>query len=247
MTPLEAVVALVAAFAACVQTAVGMGFALVLSPVLLVAAPPRPAILILTVLGLTVNVLTLLRGRHRLQVAWDEVGPILLAALPGSVGGLLVLRALSKPTIEAVVGLMVVALALARLASIDPAVSGPVKPARLAVGALAGVLSTASGINGPPLAIWLSQRRLPATAIRDSLAVIFLGTGLITTLTLLPGIASTHLPWSLAGLALVAVLAGQHVGHHIHLRAGAEQLRRALSLIILLTGIVALLSGLGVL
>ncbi len=247
MTALDAVAALVAGLAACVQTAVGMGFALVLSPVLLLATRPQPAILILTVLGLMVNVITLLRGHHRMRVAWEEVVPILLAAVPGSVGGLLVLRALSKPTIETAVGAMVVVLALTRLRHLEPTVSGPVRPARLAVGALAGVLSTASGINGPPLAIWLSQRHLSATAIRDSLAVIFLGTGTITALTLLPDIGRTHLPWTLAGLALLAVLAGQLAGHHIHLRASTEQLRRALSLIILLTGIIALLSGLGVL
>ena len=247
MTALDAVAALVAGLAACVQTAVGMGFALVLSPVLLLATRPQPAILILTVLGLMVNVITLVRGRHRMQVAWEEVGPILVAAVPGSLGGLLLLRALSKPTIETAVGAMVVVLALARLTHLEPTVSGPVRLARLTVGALAGVLSTASGINGPPLAIWLSQRRLSATAIRDSLAVIFLGTGAITTLTLLPDVAGTQLPWTLAGLALLAVLAGQLAGHHIHLRASTEQLRRALSLIILLTGILALLSGLGVL
>jgi uncharacterized membrane protein YfcA len=247
VTALDAVVALVAALAACVQTAVGMGFALVLSPVLLLATAPRPAILVLTALGLTVNLITLLRGGHRLQVAWKEVAPIVLAAVPGSLGGLLVLQALSKPAIQTAVGAMVVVLALARLAQFEPEVSGPVRPARLVVGALAGVLSTASGINGPPLAIWLAQQRLSATAIRDSLALIFLATGVITTLTLLPGIGDTRLPWGLAGLGLLAVLAGQQAGSHIHLRASAEQLRRALSLIILLTGIVALLSGLGVL
>ncbi|MDA8068951.1 MAG: hypothetical protein M0T77_10135, partial [Actinomycetota bacterium] len=72
-----AAVVLMAAFAAAVQTAVGMGFALVLSPVLLVALAPKAAIVTVTVLGLSVNVLTVLRGGRKLNISWNEAAPIL--------------------------------------------------------------------------------------------------------------------------------------------------------------------------
>lgn len=242
-----AAVVLMAAFAAAVQTAVGMGFALVLSPVLLVALAPKAAIVTVTVLGLSVNVLTVLRGGRKLNISWNEVAPILLAAVPGSIGGLALLQVLSKPTIETAVGAMVVLLAAARILRAGAPLTVPVAPGRLAVGVLAGALSTASGIYGPPLAIWLSGRDLSPTAIRDSLAAIFLGTGAITVVTLLPGLGSVHVPLVVLAGGLVAVGIGFRVGNHLHLRATEDHLRRGLSLVILLTGIAALLSGLGVL
>ncbi|MGC9220798.1 MAG: TSUP family transporter [Solirubrobacteraceae bacterium] len=236
-----------AAFAALVQTAVGMGFALVLSPVLLIALTPKAAVVTVTALGLTVNLVTVLRGGRALKVNWEEVTPILIAAVPGSLGGLALLELLSKPAIETGVGVMVVALALLRVSNVRVNLRAPVAAMRLAVGLLAGVLSTASGINGPPLALWLSGRALEATVIRDSLAAIFLGAGLITAITLLPSIGGLRLSLPLFGAALLAVLIGQVAGHHVHLRASEDQLRRALGVVIMATGIAALLSGLGVL
>jgi uncharacterized protein len=101
--------------ASCVQATSGLGFALILTPVLFALMSPVGAIVTATGLGIVLNVLVLFADRRRLSVAWGEVLPILAAAAPGSVLGLLLLRALPKPVLQIVVGIAVITAALLRL------------------------------------------------------------------------------------------------------------------------------------
>ncbi|HKE78621.1 MAG TPA: TSUP family transporter, partial [Solirubrobacteraceae bacterium] len=82
-----AVVAAAAFAAAVVQASTGLGFALILGPALFALLEPESAIVGVTVLGLALNGLVLFGERRRAQVAWREVGPILVAAAPGAVCG----------------------------------------------------------------------------------------------------------------------------------------------------------------
>lgn len=239
------------ALSACVQATTGMGFALVLSPVLLVALTPTTAIVLLTGLSLALNSLVLLeRHERRPQIASQEVSGLLLAAIPGSVGGLLLLRTLPKPALEVGVGVIVVALALPRLAPVGW--GGPRRPGgmrqvgarRVAVGALAGMLSTSIGVNGPPLALWLAGRGLGLKAVRDSLAVLFLGMGLITALTLVPALGSVHLSALVLATSVAGVLVGHAAGSRLHRRLGHAHLQGLLSLVILASGASAVVVGL---
>jgi hypothetical protein len=248
----DALIALVVALAACVQATAGMGFALILSPVLLVVLAPTTAIALMTALGLVLNLLVLLSRADRPHVDWEEVRPMLLAAVPGSVCGLLLLRSLPKPALEIGVGVIVVSLTLARRVPRPaparvPAATGHAQSGRLAVGALAGALSTAIGVNGPPLAMWLASRGLRFGAIRDSLAALFLGMGTITALTLIPTFGDVHLRALLAGCCLAGVLAGHALGSRLHPRIGPKRLERLLSLIILASGVSAVTFGLAAL
>jgi uncharacterized membrane protein YfcA len=250
-----ALVALSVTLAACVQATSGMGFALLLSPVLLVVLAPVSAIALLTGLGLTLNLLVLFRRTGPRHIAWSEVGPLLIASVPGSIGGLLVLRAIPKPALQAAVGAGVMSLMLVRALQQR---SGPRRPPtserrgqvarwRMAVGVLSGALSTAAGINGPPLALWLSGRGIGVVTIRDSLAACFLGMGLITAVTLLPTVSSVHLsPLIIAGSG-PAVLAGHALGNHLRSRLAAERISRMLALLIVASGASALIFGLSAL
>jgi uncharacterized membrane protein YfcA len=95
-----ALVAVSALIAACVQATAGLGFALILTPALFAVMGSVSAIVMATALGLVLNLLVLLAERRRLCVACSEVIPILAAAAPGSVCGLLLLRALQSPDCE---------------------------------------------------------------------------------------------------------------------------------------------------
>jgi len=243
----DALIALAVGLAACVQATAGMGFALVLSPVLLVVLAPTTAIALMTALGLVLNLLVLLNRTGSPHVVWEEVRPMLIAAVPGSVCGLLLLRSLPKPALEIGVGVVVVALTLVRLRPRPVRVSAATdraQPVRLTVGALSGALSTAIGVNGPPLAMWLASRRLGFDAIRDSLAALFLGMGAITALTLIPTLGDVHLGALVAGCCLVGVLAGNALGSRLHPRIGPRRLERLLSVIILASGLSAVVFGL---
>jgi hypothetical protein len=259
----ETPIALAVAFAACIQATTGMGFALILSPVLLVVLAPTSAIVLMTALSLTLNLLVLFRRRGPRRVAWREVRPMLLAAVPGSLLGLALLRSLPKPALELGVGVTVLSLTLARLL-VHPARErrrnerahenrarrthggrpGHARSGRLAVGLLAGALSTAIGVNGPPLAMWLGTRRLGVATIRDSLAALFLGMGTVSALTLAPTFGDVHLRAVVVGCCFAGVVIGHALGSHLHLRLAPEMLERLLSLIVLASGASAVVFGL---
>ena len=203
--------------AACVQATGGIGFALILTPVLFAVLPAVGAIVVATGLGLVLNALVLFAEHRRPAVAWKEVGPILVAAAPGTVVGLLVLRALPKPVLQVAVGLAVIGFGLLVLRGRlrVPASHGWV---RLPLGFTTGVLTTSTGVNGPPVALWLSSRGLRAHAVRDSLGAMFLVLGVIAALTLLPVVHEAHLgAWTLVA-AVLAVLAGHAIGSRLFAR-----------------------------
>ncbi len=97
-------------------------------------------------LGLELNLLVLLAERRRPAVAWAELLPILAAAVPGTVCGVLVLRALPKSALQIVVGLLVIAAAIVRVRMRHRVVTPRWRAAAVgSSGSLTGALTTSSG------------------------------------------------------------------------------------------------------
>jgi uncharacterized membrane protein YfcA len=239
-------VALVAAatlVAALVQATGGIGFALVLTPVLFAVLSAVGAIVVATGLGLVLNVLVLFAERRRPSVSWPEVIPILVAAAPGAVVGLLVLRALPKPVLQIVVGVAVIATALLRLRG-RVRVSARSGWVRVPRGFTTGVMTTSTGISGPPVALWLSSRGLPARGVRDSLGAIFLILGIIAALTLLPVVHEAHVGAATLIAAVVAVVVGHAIGSRLFARLTARHFETLLLAITLASGGASLVLGL---
>jgi uncharacterized protein len=229
--------------AACVQATGGIGFALILTPVLFAVLPAVGAIVIATGLGLLLNALVLFAEHRRPTVEWKEVLPILVAAAPGTVVGLLVLRALPKPVLQVAVGIAVIGFGLMVLRGRlqVPARQGWV---RVPLGFTTGVLTTSTGVSGPPVALWLSSRGLRGRAVRDSLGALFLGLGVIAALTLLPVVHEAHLgAWTLIA-AVLAVLAGHAIGSRLFARLTSRHFELLMLGITLATGATSVVLGL---
>ncbi|MDX6725857.1 MAG: uncharacterized protein QOK49_662 [Baekduia sp.] len=236
-------VAAAALVASCVQATTGLGFALLLTPVLFAVLPPEPAIVTITISGAALNVLVLLAEGRRPRVAWGEVGPILVWAVPGGVCGLLILRGLSKPTLQIIVGVSVIVAALVRVGSGAAPISAGSPRGRRVLGFATGALTLSTGVNGPPAALWLSRRGLGASELRDSLSAMFLGTAAIAALTLAPVL---HRSDFRPGL-LAAALGGTVLGHALGSRAFAQLEGRrfdiVLLVVILAAGVASVVSG----
>ena len=229
--------------AACVQATGGIGFALILTPLLFALLPAVGAIVVATGLGLLLNALVLFAEHRRPTVEWKEVAPILIAAAPGTVVGLLVLRALPKPVLQVAVGAAVIVFGLVVLRGRVrvPARQGWV---RVPLGFTTGVLTTSTGVNGPPVALWLSSRGLRADAVRDSLGAMFLVLGVIAGLTLLPVVHEAHLgAWTLLA-AVLAVLAGHAIGSRLFARMTPGRFDALMLSITLATGVTSVVLGL---
>jgi uncharacterized membrane protein YfcA len=241
--------AVVALAAAVVQAATGLGFALILSPAVFALLEPESAIAAITVLGFALNGLVLFGERRRPRVAWGEVGPILVASVPGAVCGVLVLRALPKSALQIAVGVAVIGAAgLRARARHEAAPPTPGDPrARLALGFVTGTLSTSAGVNGPPMALWFAHRGLGPAEIRDSLSAAFLGLGIIAAVVLAPVLATAtadvEVDWGALAVALGCVVVGHAAGRRAFARIDAARYEPLLLAIVVVAGAASIVAG----
>jgi uncharacterized protein len=157
---------LAVAVAACVQGTIGIGFALIVAPVL---AFWRPELLpgSLLFLMLPLNLFVVLREHHAFD--WRGGGWITLGRVFGTLAGAGVLVVLSAHALNLLVGAATVAVAV--LTMLAPVFS-PRWGAFVTVGLLTGISETATGIGGPPLA--LAYQHKSAEVLRSTVAGCFL-------------------------------------------------------------------------
>ena len=160
---------LIVAVGAFVQGSVGFGLNLVVVPVIAVLVPEAvPGALVLVSLPLTITMVV--REHHHVDrrgVAW-----IMLGRLPGAAIGAAVVVLVAPDVLTTIIGvaiLVAVGLSLAQL-------HVEVAPASAATaGFSAGIMGTAAGVDGPPLALLYQHHH--GEAIRATLAACFvLGT-----------------------------------------------------------------------
>ncbi len=237
-----ALVALSAMLAATVQATAGLGFALVVTPVLFLEMAPAAAIVTATLLGILLNLLVLFAESRRPAPVWSEVLPVLAAAIPGAACGLVVLASLPRSVLQMIVGALVIAAGVMRTR----------RPARhrrrgarsrLALGYTVGALSTSTGINGPPLALWLADQGLSPAQVRDSLSTALLGMGVIATLTIVPIVGDARIGAVAIATAAAGVLAGHAIGSRLFRRLPVAHYEPILILIILSAGAASLVAG----
>ncbi len=159
-------IAIVVAAAAFVQAAIGVGFALIVAPVLALAAPELlPGGLLLLMLPLNAFV----GWRERTALDWFGAGWITAGRALGTFPGLWILIAVSSSTLNLLVG---AATLLAAVASLFAPAFNANRGAFLAAGAMTGITETATGIGGPPLA--LVYQHHAAASLRANVAACFL-------------------------------------------------------------------------
>ena len=247
---LSAVVAALAVLVgATVQATTGFGLALIAGPALVAVLEPAEAVSALLVLATVTNALLLVvRTGGRPAVRWSDVRAVTVAAAPGLAAGVLLLSVASKAALQLAVGigvLLAVSLQVRRRRA-DPA-DGPAHGASwtvLVVGLTAGVLTTTTGTNGPPLVLWLEHRRAAPGEMRDTLAAMFLALNLLgaATIALLGRGEQAVRPLPLALLLAVAV-AGHVAGRRLFHRLDARQFRIAGLTLSALAGLASIAAG----
>jgi len=226
----------IVAVGAFVQGSVGFGLNLVVVPVIAVLVPEAvPGALVLVSLPLTV---TMLVREHR-HVDRRGVGWIMAGRLPGAVVGATVVVLVAPDVLTAVIGFAIlgaVALSVARLHVRVTPVSAS------AAGLTAGIMGTAAGVDGPPLALLYQHHH--GEAIRATLAACFvLGTLMsAAALTIAGELGADQVWFSLAMMpALVLGLVASTWGAR-HLRG--RSLRPFVLAFATIAGVVAVIRGL---
>jgi uncharacterized membrane protein YfcA len=232
---LTVVTALVVAFAAFVQGSTGLGFALVVAPVVGIFEPALLPVLLL-VLMIPLNVYVAWREREsvdRRGASW-----ITLGRLAGTLGGLWVLTAVPVSKLSLLIGISTVVAALAAL------VAPTFRPGRLAfvaAGAFTGITETSTGIGGPPLALVYQHR--PAPVLRSTVALCFV-LGEAVSLAVLAVNGRVHASQLHAALLLAPALGlGALTSRWVHRRVDGPAMRFVVLTFALVSGAVLLLRG----
>ena len=206
---------LIVAVGAFVQGSVGFGLNLIVVPVVAVVVPEAvPGALVLVSLPLTITMVV--REHHHVDrrgVAW-----IMLGRLPGAAIGAAVVVLVAPDVLTTIIGvaiLVAVGLSLAQLHL-------TVAPASAATaGFSAGIMGTAAGVDGPPLALLYQHHH--GEAIRATLAACFvLGTIMSAAVLAIAGeIGVDQLLFSLAMMPalVVGLLASTWGARHLRGRS----------------------------
>lgn len=247
MTLLAVAAACAVMAGAALQSGIGFGFALASAPLLYAAASsPEQAVGLLTLVGIEVNLLTLLAEGRRPAPLWRDVAAVALWSLPGALAGVAVLRALDELALQLLVTAGVLATLLLNLRAgrrtRPPAGSEPPWWARPAAGLASGALNTTTSTGGPPVVLLLLSRGLHPSVMRDTLTASFLlfAPMTVTALALTgTGDAVPELGWvaSLVPLAALGHLAGRPLFRHL---AAGRSYERVLALVLVVSVTVGL-------
>jgi uncharacterized membrane protein YfcA len=230
-----ALAVLAALAGAAVQSASGLGFALVLSPVLFAVLEPAEAVTAVLLLGMVLCSLVLVESRG---VATHGLGRLLVPAVPGLGLGLLVITALSKESLQVGVGVAVIAAAAWQLRH-----RAPIRVPAVAAGFLSGALTTSISVNGPPLALWLESERVAPEVFRTTLAAAFLILDVAGVALIVSSQGLDTIDLGVLGPLLAAVAAGYALGAVGFRRLDPGRFSTVVLVVVICTGIASVLGG----
>jgi uncharacterized protein len=229
----------VVALAAAAQVVSGFGFALIATPLVAVLAGPQEAVVGLTIVGLVLVAQVAIRGRGHVD------GSIVLlmsaAALVGMPLGLLVLTRADDRVLTVAIAVAVIVFSVLLWHGLRLPVG---QATDAAAGFTAGVLSTSTGTNGPPIVIALSAKEMRPTVFRATISAIFLVQGAASLVFFAIGGQITRDAVSVALAGLPGVIVGSIVGERGFRRLDTPTFRRVVLGMLFLSGIVALIGAL---
>lgn len=228
-----AIIAVATGVAAFMQGAIGIGFALIVAPVM---GFLRPDLLPVTLLILMLPLNLYIALRERGAIDKQGVGWISLGRLPGTFVGLWILVVMTADGLNQLIGASTV---IAVLAALFAPVFQPKRSACISVGLITGVTETATGVGGPPLALLYQHR--PAPELRSTIACCFLIGELISLviLTMAGKVHLVQLEWAL--YLLPPLLVGSAASRIVHHRIDAKRLRQGVLLFALVSGVILMI------
>ena len=193
-----AIAAASVALGAFVQGTIGVGFALIVVPVVAFLEPELIPVFVLTLM-IPLNAYVI--WRERTAVHWFGTGWITVGRVFGTAGGLALLALLLPAELGVAIGVITIAAALATLWAPH---FEPSRNALFAAGVITGITETSTGIGGPPLALVYQHQTGPI--LRSTLATCFL-IGQVFSLLVLMAVGRVNVAQLVAAAILMPVLA----------------------------------------
>jgi uncharacterized protein len=226
----------------------GFGFALVCTPLLLLAGFPLQDVVVinLTISGLT-RVATVAKLRR--SVNGRRAGWLVIGVVPGVLAGLLVRESVDDAVLKVVAGTVAVLVAVYLLVRPPaPRAQGAGPPPRLSsgiAGMLGGFLGITTSLNGPPPVILLSRQRAePREFVADMAVYLIVGNALTLLVIQLGGGLALDRLWVLLACWLPVALVGNALGLAYGSRLPAAPFRLLTLGLVVVTGLATVVTTL---
>jgi uncharacterized membrane protein YfcA len=235
-----AAVAAIVAAAGVAQGLSGFGFSLISIPLLALVVPVKAAIVGGAFLGLVQSGLVVARDHRHIDRRSASV--LVLAAIAGMPIGLFVITRVREEPLQVVIALTV--LVFTGLLWRRVRLPTDSLPAEVGIGFTSGMLSTSTGMSGPPLVIALQARGLPPSAFRATLATVFVsGSGISLLLFWSRGLVTADAV-KVASAGLPGLLIGILVGELAFRRVDHERFRAIVLVLLVASAVLALVGAL---
>jgi uncharacterized membrane protein YfcA len=234
-----AVAAIVAA-AGIAQGLSGFGFSLVSIPLLALVVPVKAAIVGGAILGLVQS--GQIVAREHGHVEWRSAAVLVAAAIVGMPIGLLVITRVPEEPLQVVIAVTVLVFTAVLWRRVHLRTDS--LPAEVGVGFTSGMLSTSTGMSGPPLVIALQARGVAPSAFRATLATVFVCGSVISLMLFRSRGLVTEEALRVAAAGLPGLLVGILVGELLFRRVDHERFRRNVLVLLVASAILALVGAL---
>jgi uncharacterized membrane protein YfcA len=217
------------------QTVAGFGFALIAVPFLVIVLDVKDAVVTVGVLSWISSTLVARTTLRRVPVR--AVTTMLLGSFVGMPLGVLVLLFAPEDALRLAVGVTSIVMAGALMLGLRW--SGGDLGSELVAGGVSGVLNTSTGMNGPPIVLYLQDRGYPADEFRGALSAFFFVSGIVSfVIFAVTGVVSDE-ALALSAAGIPAVLGGSWLGHRLVGRLSAEAFRHLVLALLAVTALAA--------
>ena len=229
-------------FAAFIRGITGFGFALILAPVLLLILNPTSVVVVNLFLGLLSNILVLSYSLKKVNL--KKILPMVMSSSLGIPLGAWIITLTTPSTLKILIGGVTVSFAVLLALGFSKAFTRE-KLACSVAGFLSGILSSSTSLGGPPVVLFMHNQNWQREMIHTSLATYFLFACSWSLVVLsVAGMVDTKIIASAASL-VPALLAGVGLGMVVFRRINTRYFRWLSIAIVICSGILGILSGLG--
>ena len=230
-------------FGAIAQRIAGLGFALLISPFLVILLGSHGGVLMVNVCGLVSSAMIMFRVKK--DIDWSMYRWLAIPAVCGSIPASVAAVYLPAAPMAVVVGVIVlVALTVSLLMQRTPVTVTGNAPKAVA-GFVAGVTNAVAGVGGPAVSAYALMARWPQRQFAATLQPFFVTIALVTLTSKLSLDASQMPPFAAWAWALVAlmIIIGIYAGEKLQRFIRDDQARAAVVILAFFGAAAALVKG----
>lgn len=240
---LVAVIVLVTIVGSVAQRMAGLGFALLVSPLMTLLLGAHSGVMLVNVLGMSSSLLILPRVWR--QIDWSIFRWLTIPAIVGSVLGAWFGASLSPDVMALTVGAIVLVAMLVSGMFTSERFTTDLKAPRGIAGFISGLTSALAGVGGPAVSAYAVMTRWPQQSFAATLQPFFVVTAATSagSKMLLDPSTFPETDWWFWAALLAAMLAGIAIGEQLLRKVTPKQVRRAVVVIACLGAAATMVRG----